>query len=157
MRVYTQALKHTASVNILPVIGKQAIAKDEPSPLVPLQIVSPFKEPAFVGVRPRSRGRGGGGCRALPLLTHLRLRRAPERRRLRNRTEPGRGQRRQGHYATAAVVERTSTQTGRRVRSTARATTLDPVHMTPEEGREVMPRHFADADSCGFRTQSLTG
>lgn len=34
----------------LPVVGQQAVAKDEPPPLVTLQVVGPFKEPALVGV-----------------------------------------------------------------------------------------------------------
>lgn len=54
----------------IPVIRQQSITEDEPPPLVSFQIVSPFKEPAFVGVRARGRGRGRGrsrgaaGCRA---------------------------------------------------------------------------------------------
>lgn len=34
----------------LPVVGQQAVAKDEPPPLVTLQVVGPFKEPALVVV-----------------------------------------------------------------------------------------------------------
>lgn len=39
----------------LPVVGQQAIAEDEPAPLVTLQVVGPFIEPAFVvtGVQTR--------------------------------------------------------------------------------------------------------
>lgn len=35
----------------LPVVGEQPIAQHEPSPLVALQVVGPFEEPSFVGVR----------------------------------------------------------------------------------------------------------
>lgn len=34
----------------LPVVGQQAVAKDEPPPLVTLQVVGPFKEPALIVV-----------------------------------------------------------------------------------------------------------
>lgn len=34
----------------LPVVRQQAVAKDEPPPLVTLQVVGPFKEPALVVV-----------------------------------------------------------------------------------------------------------
>lgn len=44
--------KHTTNS---PVVRQQAIAQDEPSPLVSLDVISPFEEPAFIGV-PRSRG-----------------------------------------------------------------------------------------------------
>lgn len=54
----------------LPVIREQAVTEDKPAPLVTFQVVGPFKKPSFVGVWPWSRGRGRGGHRALPLLTH---------------------------------------------------------------------------------------
>ena len=37
----------------LPVVGHEAVAEDEPAPLVALQVVGPFKEPAPVGVHAR--------------------------------------------------------------------------------------------------------
>ena len=58
------------AVDSVPVVGQQPVAQDEPPPLVALQVVGPFKKPSFVGVRPGSRGRGRGGCRALPLVAH---------------------------------------------------------------------------------------
>jgi len=39
-----------------PVVRQQAIAQDEPSPLVSLDVISPFEEPAFICV---SRSRDG--------------------------------------------------------------------------------------------------
>lgn len=55
----------------LPVIGQQSIAEHEPSALVTFNVVSPFKEPAFVRVGARSwcpaRWRGRG---TLALLAH---------------------------------------------------------------------------------------
>lgn len=35
----------------------------------------------------------------------------------------------------------------------ARGDAANPFHMTPEEGREVMPRHGADADCRGLTEQ----
>lgn len=45
--------KHTTNS---PVVWQQAIAQDEPAPLVSLYVISPFEEPAFIGVL---RGRDG--------------------------------------------------------------------------------------------------
>ncbi len=45
--------KHTTNS---PVVRQQAIAQDEPPSLVSLDVISPFEEPAFIGV---PRGRGG--------------------------------------------------------------------------------------------------
>ena len=78
VRVHLREMLPSAPAKNLPVIREQAVAEDEPPPLVTLQIVGPFKKPAFVSVRPRCRGRGRGGRRALPLLAHPPLRRTPK-------------------------------------------------------------------------------
>lgn len=56
----------------LPVVGQQAVAKDEPAPLVALQVVGPFKEPALVGVHAgQVEPRQGRGRQTLHQLVHL--------------------------------------------------------------------------------------
>ena len=57
-----------------PVVGEQAVAEDEPPPLVALQVVGPFKEPAFVRVQTREvqPGESRGG-KTLHQLVHLPL------------------------------------------------------------------------------------
>lgn len=61
----------TTEDTVSPVVGQQAVTEDEPAPLVALQVVGPFKEPAFVGVRTRQvEPREGRGGQTLDQLVH---------------------------------------------------------------------------------------
>lgn len=56
----------------VPVIGEQAVAEHEPAALVALQVVGPFKEPAFAGVHARQvEPRQRRGRQTLDQLVHL--------------------------------------------------------------------------------------
>lgn len=52
----------------VPVVGQQAVAQDEPSPLVSLDVVGPLEQPALVGVSGRRSGRFGLRHHASPRL-----------------------------------------------------------------------------------------
>lgn len=54
-----------------PVVGEQAVAEHEPAALVALQVVGPFKEPAFAGVHARQlQPRKRRGRQTLDQLVH---------------------------------------------------------------------------------------